>query len=538
VRLVRSAAVVAAVLAGTGAARAGGLPSKIDVRADGIDFFPYANAALLAATGHVVLREGSRMLEADAVRVDLYRNRLLASGHVRVLGGPRPLDATAYALDLATGRATLLRASPVPATFAVRDDDPASAVEEPAPADTFEAADLDGQRPYMRSRHALVTPNAGVRMSPAEFPTGAGPSLTLPTFLYTLVQNQHINYSAAPAASFDQPYSLFGSPASLTAAHLRYDGTNGVTLGLDTHLVEGNRAYFVASLLPFWDRQIDWLSFQQLRPGVQQQLSGFATFGAFANQSIQYQLQHSGTFLKETFSAGQFDSSNSGQLVASTYEHDVGHYFGYQLHAGYGYDHNAGGYPFNNDFRKDLGAELLAPDFRLLGTPIGTRYDYDNTLYSYPHQILTGTLTVSAGRAVTRALRVFAQVQFQQSDDRYRDPAVAAYALGLPDPALPYYAPDGTPWPGYFSYAGESTYRTYELDATFQGRKPDDRIEITLYHTRDFPQFHGFGRAPYALSLDVTRRIAPELRVELGRSYDFGWGGRYLSPQYSFSVGP
>jgi hypothetical protein len=532
------AAFVVAVAAVTGSARADGLPSKIDVRAATIGFFPYANKTLLAASGHVVVHEGRRTLIADALRIDLFKNRLLVTGHVRVTGGPAPIVAAAYALDLPTDRAIMLRTEPEPAIFDLRDEDFRSAVEQPAPAGAFDAVNLDGQRPYIRSRHAIVTPGAGVRMSPAEFPTGAGPSLTIPTYLYTLVANQHIAYSAAPYASFDQPYALFGSPAALTAAHLRYDQTDGVTVGIDTHLVDRDRAYFVASVLPLWDRRVDMLSFQQLRPGLQQQLSGSATFSAYPLDTLVYQLSESGKYTKETFTADQFNASNTQQIQIGTYEHDVGHYFGYELQGTYAHDDIFDGFPFSNDFRTNFDAEVLAPSFKLAGASFSTRYDYSNTLYDYPHQIATSTITLSAGRAISPAIRVFAQTQFEQNDDRYRDVAVGARALGLPDPLEPYYAPDGTPFPGYFAYAGANTYRSYELQTTFRDSKPDDQFQLTFVHTRDFPQFHGYGRAPLTASFDITRRLTPTIRVEVGRSYDFGWGGQYFTPQYTLGISP
>jgi hypothetical protein len=40
------------------------------------------------------------------------------------------------------------------------------------------------------------------------------------------------------------------------------------------------------------------------------------------------------------------------------------------------------------------------------------------------------------------------------------------------------------------------------------------------------------------VDVDVKRRIFSTLAAEIERSYDFGGGGQYLSPQYYFAVSP
>jgi hypothetical protein len=534
----RTLALLAIALCATAAAApAEGLPSKVDVRADTIGFFPYTNQTLLAAEGHVILHAGRRTIEGDAMRWDLQKNLLTVTGNVRVVGGPTEVRGVAYQRDLKSGDAYVLRIDPVPSTYAVRGDDMATATEGPPPAGTFDSVDLDGQRPYMRARHAVVTPNGAVRMAPVEFPTGAGPALKLPSYLYTLVQNQYISYSAAPAASFDQPFPLFGSPASLTAAHLRYDSQNAVTEAIDERLVDQNKAYVVASILPFRDKQFDLLSYDVIRPGLQQTLTGEHTFGANEINDFSYKLQESGKLLTQTLQLTEFNASNSAEFDLGTYEHDIKHLFGYQLRTSYGYDHNYGGYPYSNDFRIGGDALLLSPSLTIMGTSLNAKYEYNLTSYDYPHEITTGTATLSAGRQASRKVQLYAQVQFEQSDNRYRNLKTGEVALGLPALDAPYITYDGTPYPGYFAYTGLSTYRSYELQSTFAGHN-DNRIQTTLFYTHDFPQYHGFGRAPLYASIDVIQRITPVCRVEFGRTYSFGWAGQYLSPEWTFAISP
>jgi hypothetical protein len=526
-----------ALFATAGAALAEHLPSKVDVRADAISFFPYSNETLLAAEGHVVLRTGRHTFQCDSMRWDLLKNLLTLAGNVRVVGGPAEIDGAAYRRDLNTGNAYVMQVDPVPATYAVTGDDLSTAVEGPAPTGTFGALDIDGQRPFMRGRHAIVTPNAAVRMAPVEFPTGAGPALKLPTYLYTLVQNPYISESAAPAASFDQPYSLFGSPASLTAAHIRYDSYNGITAAIDERLVDRNKAYVVASILPFRDKQFDILSYQVIQPGLQQTLSGTHTFGVDPNNTLSYRLEESGKYLIETFLFSDFDASNSTELDVSTYDHTIKHLLGYQFKASYGYDHNYGGYPYTNDFRIGGYGLVTSPSLTLFGTGITAKYEYSVTSYDYPHEVTTGTATITGSRPLGKKVQIYGQVEFEQSNNRYRYLATGQRALGLPPIGSPYITYDGTPYPGYFAYTGLSTYRSYEVQTTVNGHG-DNRVQTTFTYNDDFPQYHGFGPPPLFASIDVIQRITPALRIEVGRSYSFGWAGQYLSPQYTFAISP
>jgi hypothetical protein len=536
--VVRTLALAAVALVATyGVAASEGLPSKVDVRGDRISFFPYTNETLLSGEGNVVVRTGSRTISCDALRWDLLKNRITATGHVHVTGGPTPLSGAVYVRDLTNGNGYLMTVDPVPATYALHDDDLTTAREGPAPAKLFDSVDLDGQRPYMRSHHAIVTPGAGVRMNPAEFPTGAGPTVSLPTYLYTLVQNQFIAYSAAPATSFDQPFSLFGSPNSLTAAHLRYDSYNGFTEAFDEHLVDGNRAYLVTSVLPFRDKQFDLLAYQVIRPGLQQTVTASHTFGAYPQNILTYRLQESGKLFTQTLLLNEFTASNSAELDFGTYEHDIKHLFGYQFRASYGYDHNYAGFPQSNDFRIGADGIITSPSLSIAGVSLTAKYEYGITSYDYPHEVTTGTTTLTADRQFSHAVNLFAQVQFEQNDNRYRNLAVGQVALGLPPQGTPFTLPDGEPYLGYYAYAGLNTYRSYEMQGTFNGRG-DNRVQLTFYYNHDFPQFNGFGRPPYFATIDIVRRITPSLRIELGRSYSFGWAGQYLSPQYTFGISP
>ncbi len=510
---------------------------RVDLQAASIGLYPLADgSALLAADGHVIVRAGERTIAADAVRFDLRKNRLIASGNVRVMRGARAFGGAAYALDLSSGKAILLQLEPLPATLNLRDDDPATGSEAPAPPATFAALDLTGSRPYMRTRHAVVTQNANVRLTPAEISTGPGPYFVTPTYLFTFAPT-NFSQSSLPGATFDQPYPLFGTANSLAAGHLRYDSVNGPTLAFDEHLVQGNNAYVVASILPLRGKRIDFNAFSQIAPGVTQSIGGFHQYGLYYNNFAQYNAQWTSPSSRLSFAAQQFDSSNSAGLTLSTLDHFIAPLLTYKLQVGYGYDHTPGQVPFNNDFRITTYGYVASPNVRLpLGVAASLKYEYSIVKYDFPHEVTSGTATLTLSRKVNRSLSFVGFVSVQETANRYRDNA--AQYLFLPDPAFPYFAPDGTPYPGFFAYSGLSTFRTYSLQTTWRPRGGENSVQLYLTRSADFPQFHGFGRPPYYATLDVTQRLGNTFRLDLARSYAFGWSGQYFSPQYSISISP
>jgi len=513
------------------------VPAHVDVRGDAVSFFLLGDAAWLAADGHVTIQAGTRTIAADSVRYDLHKNRLIATGNVRVSGRGDRLSGAAYALDLGSEGATLLRTDPLPATLTLHRDELRTAVLEAPKAGTFAAPDLSDSHPYIRSRHAMLAPNANLRMSPAEFPAGGGAGVSLPTFLYTLASNRNLNQNALPGAMIDQQYTLFGTANSILAAHLRYDEQNAVTLGMDERLVAGDNAYVVASALPFRDQQFDLSAFQQLVPGLQQNFNADHVFGEYPSDNARYQLQWSERELRTTFSLNQYNSSQTADLVLSSYDRWIPHLFEYKLSLDYGFDRNPGAQPFAADFRFGPSAYVQSPAARLpLGFNASVRYDYTFTAYDYPHQTTNGMLSLNFTRSLLGCpVRFNGSATFQQIDSRYRDDS--ARWLSLPNPDSPYYAPDGTLWPGYFAFNGLTTLRTYSGQWTYQQRG-DNQIQFTAWYTDDFPQYHGFGPPPLSANLNLTQRLTSMLKINLGRSYYFGWNKQYLSPQWTFSVSP
>ncbi len=513
------------------------LPARVDLRADRIGLFIYGDGTtVLDATGHAVTQAGARTIAAERIRYDLKTNTLVASGAVAVSDGTHQLAAAAYALDLRTGEARLIELDPLPRTLALRDDDPASAVEAAAPPVTFAVLDLGESKPFLRTRHAVITPSVNVRLTPAEVPTGPGPYLPTPSYLYTFAPT-NFSQSALPAASFDQPYPLFGTANALAAGHFRYDRQTGATIGFDEHLVEGDRAYAVASILPLRGKEINLNAFEQLRPGLTQSLNATRYYGIVNANFLQYQFQWTSPSSRATLSSALFGASNTTTLTLSSLEHAIPRFLTYRAQLSYGYDHFPGLLPFANAFRIGADAYVASPKVTLpLGIDASAKYEYAITTYDFPHEVTVGTASLTFSRRVNRSLAFLGTASLQQSANRYR--VDAARFLGLPNPNQPYYAPDGTPYPGFFAYAGINTYRTYSLQTTWQPAGRENSLQLYLTHTHDFPQFHGYGRAPNYATFAITERLGTTLRLSLARSYAFGWSGQYLVPGYSLSISP
>jgi hypothetical protein len=498
----------------------------VDIRAAAINF--YSDRLLLAAHGAVRVHAGSRTIFADSVRYDLMHDALLAVGNVHVVTPHDTFDAAAYALDLATQKATVLELDPLPTTLALSDDRFTQGVEAPAAPGTFAAADLGNERPYIRSTHVSIVPGAHVRFTPAHFPTGSGASVPSPSYLYTFAPNPNFFVPPAtlPAFSFDQPYELLGSAHSLLAGHLRYGTSTGVNLGLDEHLVDGLTQYAVGSYL-LTGRRFDAGGFQQLTPHLNQTFSGTLADGINA---VHYALQQTSDLFTSTLSFSQFEGDNDDDLQVSTTTLPIGHLLFYKLSTDYGFDAIEYGTPYSIDLHTGVAASLFTPTVRgPLQTNVSGQYLFASEAYDYPHQTGSSTAIVSLSRALHATL-LYTSASFAQYYDRY----------GLPPPA------GLQSWWGTFptrngaktlGYGGISTARTYYASAAINPN-PNFNLLLSLTGTHDFPQFDGYGRAPLTASFDLRIRPVPNLAVEYGRSYLFGWDSQHFIPQYTLSVSP
>jgi len=510
------------------------LPVHVDIRADTIAYFP--DRGLIAADGRVRVVAGDRTVTDDALRYELQSNRLVTTGDVHVESPRARLEGAVYTLDLVSDGAMLVRTGESAGTVTLTGDDLDDSTFTPGTAPAIDVVDLSGLRPYINSKHAVITPSVNVRFSPATFSTGTGVAPTTPSYLYTFASASGLSTSVGQSATFDQPYGLYGTAHALTAAHLRYDVRTGLRPGIEERLFEGDRSYLVGSVVPGRDGRTDLVGYRTLSPRVTGNLSASHLVG---NDFARLSFQHTSSKFTSLLASSQNNGQHTDEFLLPSLYHTLPRGLGYSVRGGFAVDRNAGGEPFPTVFRSRLGARIAPPHpFRgPLNTDVNLSYDVDSTTFDFAHQSITQNVTASFTRSWRRGpanVSLYGLVSFANSANRYG--SAFTYLLGLPDPTKPYFAPDGTPYPGYFAYNGVGTNRTYQLQTTLA---PNSRLnlQITTIYTKDFPQFHGFGRPPLTALVNV-RLVAPSnLQINLGRSYTFGWNGQYLGA-YTLSIVP
>ena len=508
----------------------------VDVHARGIDFF--ANRLSLVARGGVDVRfpDGVRA-HADSLYADLRRDVFVLAGSVHAVAHGARLDAAAMSLDLDKNRLYAVELDGVAVTRSISPSDLQGEVTAP-PDGTFDFPDLAGVRPYIRSRHAAIVPHSNVRFVPALFPTSVGITGPSPMYVYWYNANPNFGATTLPPANFDQPLVLDGSETALTSAHLRYIAGLGFSLGLDQHYVYGERGFLVGSIssLASKDALYSVLAYERIAPKLTQQFS--ATVGPYNTES--YQITQGFKWSSFSIATANFTTSTTLDMTWKTYNRPLPYGFTTYVLADFGFDQNSLGlYSTTEDpvkydliWRKTVQAYLASPLFRLPAkVTANATVTAGRTWYAYPHRRDAVTLTSTASRRLNRQFNAVFNYVGNFNSDSYINKQLLFY----PQPALPYYAPDGTPWPGFLAYSGATSYRSYELD-TYYTTGPALSARLSYARTDDFPQFHGYGRPQYGLGGDVRVRLGSNLSVDIGRSYLFNWGGQTWSPQWSLTI--
>ncbi len=542
----RAAGLMRRAAAALAAAACAAAPAASEARAtvalDGGTLVFFSDTLGIVARDGATLRlADGTVARADAAYVDLKRDRAVLAGHASVSRASASARADAIALDLDGERVDLLDAATGAATTT------RAALGSPAPAaidgERFAFPEVDDGSAYIRAKHAAIAPHADVRFSPAAFPTSVG-GLPVPSYLYTYATAAGFGATSLPGAAFDQPYGLVGSPTSLTALHARWlDGT-GPSVGLQQQLVSGDDAYLAASLDA------------PLRGGDTTGLSGYRRMGsrytATVGASGGYGVWDAGASLGAAFGpAGGRLSYGYGSAGFSTFDASLRTpdrpLLGgatWRLQGDLGFDalrHGsllAASVPdarrYSTIWRHGLDLFVAAPVVRgPLGTRIGTTLDAARTWYAYPHHDDTLSANAFVSRELSRKVALFGGYQASWNARVYP----GAQALFFPPSYLPALAPDGTPWFGRGAYDGASTFRDENL-ALQLTPNVNTALRLAVHHYADFPQFHGYGRPDWSLETDARLRPFPNIGLQVGRAYDFGWGGYRWVPRWTFAITP
>ena len=493
--------------------------------------------AIVARDGATLtLADGTRA-RADAAYVDLKKDVVVLAGHAHVERGAASANADAAALDLDTDRIDLLdAASGVSRT--TRALGPSAAAE--FDAQRFAFPDVDDRGAFIRSKHAKIVPHADVRFTPAAFPTSVG-GVPVPSYLYTYATAAGFSASSLPGATFDQPYGLFGSPTSLTALHARYESGPGIALGLQQHIVSGDTAFVTASvdapLRGYAVRSIT--AYEQLGSRFTISADGTSTiYGSVAHALLTAAVGAAGSALDYTR-----DSGGGSRFTASLHSPDRPLFAGatWRVGTSLGFDAQRGGFltqlPDHHDYstvwRHGLNLFVSGPKVHPLNTPIDTTFTAARTWYSFPHHTDTLGTNATASHPLMRNVTLFAGYQGSWSADVYPN----AQGLFYPTPVTPLLLPDGTPYYGYAAFTGASMLRSQNADLVFTPNG-NTSFRLTVVHSSDFPQYRGFGRPQWEARTDVKFRPFPNIGLDVGRAYDFAWGGTRWVPRWSFAITP
>ncbi len=187
-------------------------------------------------------------------------------------------------------------------------------------------------------------------------------------------------------------------------------------------------------------------------------------------------------------------------------------------------------------WRHGLDLQVASPLVRApLGTTLSTTFDATRTWYAFPHHYDQFGASASASRPLLRNVMLFAGYQGLWSSDVFPN----AQAIFYPTPATPVLTPDGTPYYGYTAFSGARTFRSQNVDLQFTpNRASSTAFRLSVIHTADFPQFNGYGRPQWEARADAKFRPFPNVGIDVGRVYDFAWGGTRWQPRWSFAITP
>jgi hypothetical protein len=217
-----------------------------------VEFF--AGHVVLDARGGAHLDDGVLHVSADRIVVDLRSNRYVAAGDVVVTqahGTLPPVSGAAMSVDLTTHRGLFVSLAPTVVRTAVdgsRVDeqlDPAS-----LPAQPLALPDVSGELPFALTPRAVAHLDADVRLERTTVLVPGGRPVSLPSYVYTFASDPGYNTSNINTNGEDVPITFGSTRDSIQSAHFFYDPVVKLGAGISENIVDGQRAYVLASLAP------------------------------------------------------------------------------------------------------------------------------------------------------------------------------------------------------------------------------------------------------------------------------------------------
>jgi|GEM_PF-1696350 len=533
----RAVACAALVLAGIfppAAAFAATAHPAVTVTGDIVSF--YAGHVVLDARGRARLDDGVLHVTADRIVLDLRANRYVAAGNVvasPALGMGTPVSGAAMSVDLKTHQGLFVSVTPAVSRTAVDGRNVGAALDATAlPPDPLALPDVSGESPFAIAPRAVAHLGADVRLQRARVLVPGGRTVGLPSYVYTFSSDQGYNVTNIANSGEDVPI-LFGSTRnSIQGAHFAYDQLVKISLGLDEHIVNGQRSYVIASVAPLnGPRHIgNFLWVDDVNSHTTQTYTAGAVNGSGVSQG--YDLLDTAHRSYFDLSAQTFGGSGqrSTRIGWQGYDQQIspkglGSFLYFHLRSEYGLGYTAS--PFNSiPFAADAvlprsvwhtGLELYTSTsaFKIAqGSSVTLSADYKSLHETLPHTQFASSYSASLSHVWSDQLSTSISETLEPVHDGYPNPG------------------DGLPPVGF------RTVFDSQQAAVFYSNASAFALSLNATHDSagtDNPT--GIGVQPWSLGADVRFRVSRSLSLDISRSYFFGFEGRRFG-SFGFQIFP
>jgi len=224
----------------------------VSVSGGTVEFF--AGHVVLDARGGARLDDGVLHVSADRIVVDLRSNRYVAAGDVIVTqahGTAAAVTGAAMGVDLTTHRGLFVSLVPTAVRTAVDGPNVDAQLDPTAlPAQPLALPDVSGELPFALAPRAVAHLGADVRLERTTVLVPGGRPVSLPSYVYTFASDPGYNTSNINTNGEDVPITFGSTRNSIQSAHFFYDPVVKLGAGISENIVDGQRAYVLASLAP------------------------------------------------------------------------------------------------------------------------------------------------------------------------------------------------------------------------------------------------------------------------------------------------
>lgn len=472
----------------------------------------YAGHVVLDARGGAQLDDGMRKVHADRIILDLRANRYVAAGAVTV-SATTISRGDAFGADLVSHGAVLVSAGSSSARQFYDGSAATSTQVAALPEEPLALPDIGFEQPYAVARRAVAHLGADVRLAGARIIVPGGESVPLPSYVFTFSSDPGYAISNLNTGSEDVPIYFGSTPNSIQGIHFSYNPKIKVAIGLDDHIVYGNRAYDLLSFAPLFgpDKIFNFTWQQYINEHASQTFNSQTLFGfgTFNNYDVRDSIHRS--FLD--FNARSQPGGNGATIAWQGFDQTIGPpqtgTLFFHVRSEYGFSHATQSFTFAPFASTDVLPNTVF--HRALETYVATRpIQFGSRASVFASVDAIGESDVLPHRQLSQTY----QVVF----DRRWNNVVETTLADRESPLYDFYPSVNT---GYHSRISAQTLQfSYDRGDPFALRLGVDRA--TSRSDAPFPPFV----FPWVVNADVRFRVSRSLSLDLNRSYYFGYAGQ------------